>query len=236
MWRASSSSAVRLTVAQLFVGAGILLAGIGVGRLLTSTASAHQASNYFTTEWKNDTSIKWAFTHDFEDAVPLNGEQAVHSEFMDWGALPPQIGFDKVATHKPEENAGVCKEVNYEDNFVRWGAIDGKEGSVLAYEVGCLFGDDHSRRFSSDIVFDKDENWHYDSSTSPTDNEYDMAGVASHEIGHFLGFAGHFDATEPVPICENSPKHTMCRTVPSGTTYQRTLEEHDVHTFDNAYP
>lgn len=67
--------------------------------------------------------------------------------------------------------------------------------------------------------------------------ELDFKGVVTHEVGHVTGFYGHFGGD----MCDGPAltDQTMCSGLDFGfgssSTQARTLEEHDKHTFDNAY-
>lgn len=66
-----------------------------------------------------------------------------------------------------------------------------------------------------------------------------MRSTAAHEWGHWTGWFGPDGAhyAEDGDECpSNSSRHTMCPRLPDGTTYMRSLESHDIHTFNDAYP
>ena len=76
--------------------------------------------------------------------------------------------------------------------------------------------------------------WYSGTGDAPA-NDVDTWSVASHESGHATGFYGHLEY--PSSICQNdSSMRTMCPVYHDGTERQRTLEDHDYHTFENAYP
>jgi hypothetical protein len=53
------------------------------------------------------------------------------------------------------------------------------------------------------------------------------------------GWVGHLGITNVSGnLCDgvSEPRHTMCQGTPPGTTFRRSLEEHDIHTFQNRYP
>lgn len=66
--------------------------------------------------------------------------------------------------------------------------------------------------------------------------------VDAHEFGHATGVWEHLTGTT---LCSTAGSgvyfHTMCRGQPSGSDWdsewrKSSLETHDVHTFENAYP
>jgi len=81
------------------------------------------------------------------------------------------------------------------------------------------------------LAIDNDRNWFTGSGTQG--NRLDMQSTATHEAGHITGWVGHFN--DGSSECA-SPIHTMCPYADPGTTYARSLELHDYHTFNAAYP
>ena len=68
------------------------------------------------------------------------------------------------------------------------------------------------------IKFDASENWDNQAGDPPGD-KYDALGVATHEFGHFTELKGPFSNGHLDPdahVCTNSPKRTMCPTIPLG--------------------
>ena len=88
----------------------------------------------------------------------------------------------------------------------------------------------------SQVSFDADSPWYTGSSTAVPSLKYDVQSVATHELLHFNGFglgsSGHFTGNE----CDD-PINTGCGegSFTTGYAYWRTLEPHDIHTFQDAY-
>ena len=77
------------------------------------------------------------------------------------------------------------------------------------------------------------EKWYSGTADAPADRT-DVWSIATHEFGHGTGFVGHFPRGGS--LCGNSSaQQTMCQPYFQGTERQRTLESHDVHTFNGAY-
>ncbi|HEX7169063.1 MAG TPA: hypothetical protein VF230_18945, partial [Acidimicrobiales bacterium] len=69
---------------------------------------------------------------------------------------------------------------------------------------------------------------------------FDVWAVASHEFGHVTGWGGeHYTpAPDAGVLCDegSQQKHTMCPGIATSNQRMRTLEAHDIGTFNNAYP
>jgi hypothetical protein len=84
------------------------------------------------------------------------------------------------------------------------------------------------------VIFDSGQNW-YLGSGDPAGPESDLRSFAVHESGHANGFNYHFGSGDG--LCHfNSSIQTMCPVLPGGESWWRTLADHDLHTFENAYP
>lgn len=82
------------------------------------------------------------------------------------------------------------------------------------------------------ITFDN-EAWYSDTGQPPA-NAPDRWSVSSHEFGHGTGFANHWPA-DSSRCTYSSTRLTMCPNHFLGTTWDRTLGDHDIHTFQAAY-
>jgi hypothetical protein len=88
----------------------------------------------------------------------------------------------------------------------------------------------HTERAGAVIRFDtSDVTWNLDTG-GPSTGEVDLRSIATHEIGHALGFHRHVvdDAACSQEIA------TMCQYYPGGT-FWRTLGYHDIHTVSPSY-
>jgi|tagenome__1003787_1003787.scaffolds.fasta_scaffold20954095_4 hypothetical protein len=137
-------------------------------------------------------------------------------------------------------------------DLVTYGAVDG-QGTFVAVTVWCS-----SMNSTVKIVIDTADNPYDSGAATPNDpTMWDLEGVMTHELGHATrGWlkcvapdqdqtrdpcAGmHFDPQHNGAICDTSdPQNysTMCYQFISkaGSWRSRTLETHDVDTFQNAY-
>ncbi len=103
-------------------------------------------------------------------------------------------------------------------------------GSTLASQYDCTDG---SRIVRSAIRFDSSDRTWNTGTAGPSSGEVDLRSVATHEIGHGLGFTLHFSLTDTT-TCDSSDISTMCPTYPGGTIW-RSLTQHDIHTVLAAY-
>lgn len=92
----------------------------------------------------------------------------------------------------------------------------------------------HTTKFH--VGFGPNVNWYADTGT-PSSNQWDFRSVATHEMGHVTGFYGHFSSTSSTCTGDSEPANTMCpgQSYFVGTTFLRSLETHDEHTFLGAY-
>lgn len=90
------------------------------------------------------------------------------------------------------------------------------------------------------IAMDTDSPWYTGTGSVPSD-KHDFQGSVTHELGHAAGWGpGHYRGDDSsTTICgqTNLDLHTMCgNSNYAGQVRRRTLEEHDMHTYRNAYP
>ena len=213
--------------------------GFLVGLIITTLAGgsfAHDnVSDFYPRKWKRDKAVDWHFTDTFH---PSN--QAWRDRVKDgaqaWNNLYEPMFFVK-QTEIPDFNATVCPD-RYQKNAIHMSNIDGKYGYAADTKT-CVFNGDRTEMFSVQIRFDTAESWYVGSTYPPPYDRTDVQAWATHEFGHATGFHGphddgHFEGSGT--HCTNNPKETMCPFMPYGYAYFRSLESHDIHTFDKAYP
>lgn len=131
-------------------------------------------------------------------------------------------------------------------NSLHFTTIDGR-GNFLAITGVCvvfLDGDPSTPAGNSIVRFfmdvDSQERWYAGTGSTPS-TEVDLYGVLTHEFGHATGGWGPDLSTgadqhwgSGTALCD-SDLHTMCPAIPTGNSQWRTLEAHDIHTFEAAY-
>lgn len=139
----------------------------------------------------------------------------------------------------PGTSPHMCTSGNTNDNSLYLGH------PALASNVGettvCRNSNGSIKRFW--IEFNMDAPWYtgtgvFSSGGRPSRSEYDFWSTATHELMHGGGWVVHFaeadDAFCP-NVLEQPSRQTMCSGQIPGGTAQRTLADHDLHTFVKAY-
>jgi hypothetical protein len=148
--------------------------------------------------------------------------------------LPPDLRFEKLSGDATGWGAQDCP--GFMQNAVHWGGIDGPAG-MLGRTFHCTFLTGSELFLESfQIRYDSSEAWYSGISSSVPNHQYDAFALGAHEFGHATGWRGHF-GEENTELCKlpADPRQTMCPSTSTGSSDWRTLEEHDRHTFDNAY-
>lgn len=234
---------IRLLACWLTVIIAYLLATV------PSPASAHDDGQFYGGgKWPSNATEHWVFDNnvpsgDFRESVRFgvgqwdNGAGGNGPNFIFDGETTASIDWDpcsglrsKVFVHEDLGSAlGLASEA----------ALGYTPACYNCGSTGCVI-----TRFL--IVLEKtaeaaDAVGWYTGSGSPNSNEWDLRSTATHESGHATGWVGHFSSADMCPGGEQSPNpagwHTMCSGAPGleGTTMRRSLEPHDLHTYDNAY-
>lgn len=205
----------------------LLLFIFGWSLATTVTANAHTVSIYFPKKWASSP------TYSFGDIdSPLNtstAKQSIHTGDNEWdftNGSSLDFYWNYVEDSSVVWLGGACTTVP--SNGQIW--IMTYSLSGLASENTCTSGSQITK--STIRLDDTRSNWYTGSSTSVPSGKYDLRSVITHEFGHAGGFAHLSGST----ICSGSTRQTMCSGgLPTGTSYKRSLESHDKHTFANAY-
>lgn len=200
----------------------------------TSSSFAHSADVFYAHRWDLDSTVHYKI----DSGVPTGWRDQIRDGFQEWsdrvGGRAPKFAFNNVENltnpYTPCNGANAV--------FARNLDADGLTGA-LGYTPGCRLSGGRYTGFS--MVLDTDPSgggaigWYLGDDVVP-DNRWDLQSIATHEAGHATGFYGHFDAGQP--ICQGPDRETMCAgsSEPIGTKYLRTLEAHDRHTIQAAYP
>ena len=216
----SSKRTKRLTIAF-----GLLL-GFMLGTNVTS--SAHTASTHIPKVWEAD---PYYYVGNIDS--PLNGlaaKTSIHAGADPWIA--------NSGTWLDFINSG------YQDESVHWTGAACTTGSgtavwiltesisSLGSEITCATSTLITR--SIFLLDDTRSDWYVKSSSTVPSDKYDLRFVIVHEFGHAGGFAMHWEG-DGEEDCTGSDRETMCSGLPKGTSYKRSIEEHEDHTFDSAY-
>jgi hypothetical protein len=202
-------------------------------------ALAHNSDVHFYSSarwnWTSDHHTGWHITWRFAPNFPDGGpkKQRVIDAFSKWNALGERMNFGQLEDADHAYTL-ICWEEDQNYNGVFYGPIDGGGAtSWLALTQKCRHsGSNNLHRFWIEV--DSDQNWYsFDDPAGIGSGQHDLESVMAHEVGHATAWAGHYDRTA-IP-CSESPKHTMCQGTPTKNSSKRSLEEHDVHTFRDAY-
>ncbi len=204
----------------------VLAVVVGVLMLTSTLADAHTAGTYYKKKWVRDKSVTYSFT----SSVPTGAwRDRTNNGAAQWNALGRSMTFTPSGTTVGNFNPYQCPS-SYQTNAIHRRSIDGAGGS-LAQTISCVYSGT-AEMYSFQTVFDSSENWNTGTAL-PARNQPDLWSIASHELGHATGFGGHFSGST---YCSNNDaQQTLCQVHWMGTSRQRTLGEHDKHTFSGAY-
>ena len=200
--------------------------GVCAVMAVTAPAGAHKAARFYKTgKWATGQNVTYGFT----PSVPTGAIRDRTVEAADtWNALGEPMRFERAGDYPADFDPYLC-HADYQ-NGIHVARIDGN-GGTLARAMTCWY--DTKRMSTFQLVYDGSESWHT-GLDAPGGRQPDLLSVAVHEFGHATGFSKHFGAG--AAICTvKSTQHTMCPSHLFGSTWQRSLEKHDKHTFAAAY-
>lgn len=216
--------------------AAVVVALTSAGALLSSgVATAHDPSGYYTNRiWPTGTNE----TYFLGAGVPTvtRVQDSIRAGANQWNNRPPNVTFTDGGYNSSQQAFGFPNCSPFGTSWVFQYNI----GTALAQAYSCA---DSQGLFKAAFVVEFDDKpgfnvWHSSTTADlPTNGAYDRWSVASHEMGHTMGHQVHWDDAASSSRCVEgiSNKLTMCKTVAPETTMQRTLDDHDYHTYDMAY-
>jgi hypothetical protein len=206
--------------------------------VLVAVGAAHDVDTFYTKKWKvGERNQNYGFGSNFPEG---DFRTRVHDGAQEWNALAGNMQFNRGGVDVTWQYDSPCNDPG--KNSIHWGSIDGKTpangSSTVAITTTCYYTADLSKIALFRMKFDSAEDYYTGYGDTPS-GKFDVKSFAAHEFGHATGFGrggakDHFDPSWDV--CTNDPKHTMCPSIDAGKDYWRSLEEHDRHTFNNAYP
>ena len=137
--------------------------------------------------------------------------------------------FDRLGTEEWDTCFGIDR-----DNVVSKEDLD---DGVIGSTQRCT-SPGHMERFHLKIN-SHDLDFFWGSGSSYPSGEYSARGILTHEFGHASGWDEHWGDTGDNQLCpsNSTDKHTMCASTSPSTSWSlASLETHDIHTFENAYP
>jgi Matrixin len=217
----------RLTVIVL-----LAINALCVINLIPGDVSAHPDEAYYVKYWRPDSNVRYKM----DNGVPDNFRAQVHDGFAAWsdragGRAPNFIADGPQTMQHPYSPCAGPNGIFYR-NFEQ----DDRNSTAHAFVLTCgVAGSGGQGLQGFTMIFDNQDNWYIGDGDVP-DNKLDVQSIATHEVGHATGWGGHFESGAS---CFQLPEHsTMCDGFPGirGTKHLRTLEEHDIHTLNDAYP
>lgn len=196
----------------------------------TSAAGAHTSSTYYfgSREWFPSRNVNYYF----HTSLPNTSDwrNSIRAGDGVWDALGGTTEPDFFSQTVSSSGYSCAGGAGSGRSAVHYGAIDGATG-ILGVTTWCIpSGEYYLDAFR--ILYDSAEVWYSGSGDAPPDQR-DVRSVSAHEFGHATGFYGHFTASD---LCGDvGTDQTMCGYYTPGTERFRTLETHDVHTFEGAY-
>jgi hypothetical protein len=207
----------------------LILIGTLVGLLSAGPAWAHSATVFYSPVWSTADRGAVKFYNDYTLTSSFLGR--VIDGAKTWDKLGKSLDWDYVT--KANLSRNVCDPKSFGRSLIYKGSIDGP-GHTVAVTETCYTG---KKLLRFTMRFDTAEVWNTSTATTFPADRTDVWSVAAHEFGHASGWRKHLDeALDGLNLCGATKwQQTMCSVAFSGSTNQRTLGGHDVHTFDAIY-
>ena len=216
----------------------------------TGSAQAHPWADWYGQRWRTgtfegvdqDQTVDWRFVNNFCCGTFRDSVQSGSTKWNAVSGVSMTFHFES----SQDDYGGLSWDdcpANYQADRVGIGDFGDAGWSLnepLAVTKLCPFADATDKAYNFRIKFNEDTPWYKDNG-DPSNGQWDAISVAAHEFGHATGRtiggdgSGHF--LESSTYCPaDSGRHTMCPSTFDGTSWQRSLEAHDIDTFQNAYP
>jgi len=199
-----------------------------------SPASGHSTDTYLNLLWSaaDLPNVGWKF----HTNVPTGAVRNRIIESNDpWDATTANINLVKQSGNG-RAFSNDCNDYGQEENVVYWRNI-----SNYGVTAQCYFAES-LRMHHFTLSLDSGVKWQT-GTNDPNQFEIDLLSIAIHEFGHGGGWSHFFLGDTCSTTGPYSDWNTMCATIdvldPPGSElgkkFRRTLENHDIHTYENAY-
>jgi hypothetical protein len=204
-------------------------AALGASLTTPGAAQAHPSADYYTYLVWPATAVE---NYQIAGGVPQidRVRATIRAGAGQWNLLFPgstfeEIGYSSQAPYVFPQ----CDPVSRSFVFQR----DISDPDILGEAFICGTLSANLRADAFWVTFDN-RSWHSNVLSDPPPDAFDRYSVATHEMGHAMGHWEHWPSASP--RCEEvSNKLSMCPTVAPGSTMMRSIDDHDIHTFENTY-
>lgn len=218
-------------------------------------AAAHDPTLFYESHWGSGDlpSITYKFNQNYP-SVPAGYRNRVLNADSEWDTVQGAVFFFQWqsgdSTLAFQSGCTTYEDLAY--NGIVWYR---DPGNFYGFVSLCVTG---TTIDFFEFQVDNDQSW-YTGTGSPSGTQVDLQHIVTHELGHATGGwtdasqNGHFNNDNMCPFDPPPPEwlplvqqwQTMCDTQDAldpdggsteyGNTFRRSLETHDIHTFDDAY-